>query len=138
MPKCNKCKIEKSESEFNFNKSKDRLEYHCKKCHSDYLKVHYQKNKEYYKAKSTKRVSEIREWFQTYKIDLKCETCGENHPACIEFHHTKNKELEVSDTIANGWGKERILSEIAKCKVLCSNCHRKYHWKTKTGPWKKN
>ena len=133
--RCNKCGEEKSESEFNFNKSKDRYEYHCKRCHSEYLKAHYQANKEYYKEKSRRRASELREWLLEYKSQLKCVDCGEDHPACLEFHHVGKKDLEIADTIQNGWTKERILAEIERCDVLCSNCHKKRHWNAKTGPW---
>jgi len=55
MVLCSKCKKDKSASEFNFNSSKNRLEYHCKECHSEYLKEHYKKNKDYYKSKASKR-----------------------------------------------------------------------------------
>ncbi len=30
---------------------------------------------------------------------------------------------------SSGWGKKRIMTEVAKCRVLCSNCHRKFHSK---------
>lgn len=134
---CSKCKQEKDSDEFNYNSSRKRFAHHCKKCHSDYLKSHYQRNKKYYKDKAKKRVDEIREWFVEYKSKLKCIECGESHPSCIEFHHKNKdeKELEISDAIGNGWTQKRILTEIKKCDVLCSNCHRKRHWNEKTGPW---
>jgi hypothetical protein len=34
----------------------------------------------------------------------------------------------ISQTIYDGWSKTRIEAEIAKCDVICSNCHRKHHW----------
>lgn len=30
--------------------------------------------------------------------------------------------------VHNGSSKEKILAEIGKCTVLCSNCHKKFHW----------
>jgi len=30
--------------------------------------------------------------------------------------------------IARNWSRKRILDEVAKCIVLCANCHRKMHW----------
>jgi hypothetical protein len=133
MPKCNKCKSDKLDVDFNFNKTKGRLEYHCKSCHSNYLKDHYRRNKVYYVEKATKRTNEIREWFQEYKTTLKCSKCGESHVACLDFHHVdpKSKDIEICLCIARGWTKERIMNEIAKCIVLCSNCHRKLHWELK-------
>jgi hypothetical protein len=49
----------------------------------------------------------------------------------LEFHHRepKLKEIVVSKALDWGWSIERILNEIAKCDVLCANCHRKQHWK---------
>ncbi len=80
--------------------------------------------------KVKKRKQELREWFSNYKQQLECELCGENHPATIHFHHTnpKEKEIEISKTINQGWSKERIMTEINKCQVLCANCHFKLHY----------
>ena len=130
MTKCSKCQCEKSENEFNFNKSKNRLEYHCKSCHSDYLKNHYTRKKQYYKDKAKKWKEELRQWLREIKLELKCENCPENHVACLDFHHSdpSAKDGTISCFLQQGKGKDRILEEIAKCKVLCSNCHRKLHW----------
>ena len=70
-----------------------------------------------------------RSWILEMKKELACP-CGENHPACLVFHHKdpSQKEESIARAIHNGWGKERILAEIAKCKVMCQNCHTKLHW----------
>jgi 5-methylcytosine-specific restriction endonuclease McrA len=57
-----------------------------------------------------------------------CVRCGETDTACLDFHHRNpaEKEAEIGN-VARRWGSERLLAEIAKCVVLCSNCHRKFH-----------
>lgn len=93
-------------------------------------KRHYDNNKEQVTEKIKKRQQEMRVWFQELKTKYSCSICGENHPACIDFHHlnAKDKEMDVSQAIKWGWSKQRIESEIAKCITLCSNCHRKLHY----------
>jgi len=104
--------------------------YKDKKLQSRYMREWYKNNK----ARQRKTVRERRhrnaEWFLEYKQDLKCEECQENHPACLDFHHLDfdEKEKNVGQMIWQGYKQEAILEEIAKCKVLCSNCHRKVHW----------
>ena len=63
-----------------------------------------------------------------YKNGLSCK-CGESHPSCLEFHHTGgDKEISVGDAAGRGWSVARLMSEIRKCEVVCSNCHRKLHY----------
>lgn len=89
----------------------------------------YENNKEQQKANVKRRRIEIREWFRELKSTLKCERCGENHPATLDFHHRDpaTKEIGLWELQRKSWGKDRILAEIAKCEVLCANCHRKHH-----------
>jgi len=65
----------------------------------------------------------------------KCQQCGESHRACLVFHHRdpKVKELEVSNCI--NYSIRKIKEEAAKCDILCANCHRKLHYKEKTGQY---
>lgn len=77
-----------------------------------------------------KRKKQLRKWFNGYKQTLVCSKCGENHPACLEFHHLneKTKSFRISEAIEQrGCSKDRIMSEISKCIVLCANCHKKLH-----------
>ena len=70
--------------------------------------------------------------FKAYKETLVCERCGEDHPATIDFHHTDPTKKDVGLNVAiqrKGWSLQRLMEEVDKCEVLCSNCHRKEHWK---------
>jgi hypothetical protein len=89
----------------------------------------YRKNKEYVKAQAKRRQNGLRRWLREYKSTAECDICRENHPACLEFHHRdpSRKEIDIVRCPGNGWSIERMLREIAKCRVLCSNCHRKLH-----------
>ncbi len=90
----------------------------------------YLKNTAYAKKKSKERREKMREWLLEKKKTLKCETCGMNHPACLQFHHIdpSKKDMEVTDAVERGFSIEKIEAEIAKCKVLCANCHFIFHW----------
>lgn len=134
MKKCTRCKEDKSLDSFSKNKSKsDGLCNVCKECNRAYNKQHYLNNKETYKENAAERKRSIKEWASLYKASLKCERCGEDHPATIDFHHvdSSDKEKEVAVLVQEAYCIERILEEISKCIVLCSNCHRKHHWAEK-------
>jgi len=79
------------------------------------------------RRKARKRA--IATWYSELKEQLACRRCGEDHPACIQFHHSDAaaKEWSVVDGVRRGWGRRRILEEIARCETLCANCHAKHH-----------
>ena len=58
-----------------------------------------------------------------------CRGCGRLGPnAVFEFHHrdARTKEFGIGqDGVPRSW--ERILAELAKCVMLCANCHREVH-----------
>jgi hypothetical protein len=68
-------------------------------------------------------------WYAELKSQLACQVCGEDHPACIQFHHPDPtaKEISVADAVRRGWSRARINRELQKCEVLCANCHAKHH-----------
>ena len=80
-----------------------------------------------------RRKAGIREWMRELKESLACMNCGlsgKDNAWALEFHHRnhESKDQLVSSMVASGLAKKRILAEIEKCDVVCSNCHRKSHY----------
>jgi hypothetical protein len=126
---CKKCESDKNEEDFSFkNKKLGTRASCCKECHKLYMKKHYKLNRNAYIDRGKKRNSLEKRNHRAFIISLKtkCIICGETHPACLEFHH--KDPLKKEFLISKLYNKKRILEEIKKCNVLCSNCHRKYHW----------
>ena len=80
------------------------------------------------RARVSERRRELRQekrlWLYEYLLDHPCVDCGEDDPVVLEFDHQHNKELDISRAV-NDWSQERIEREIAKCEVVCSNCHKR-------------
>ena len=128
---CNKCNKNKSIDNFPFkNKEKNIKHNSCVECWKQIRKESYEKNKSVTLKRNKKNVSKTREWYHAYKSTLKCSQCSESHPACLEFHHrdSKTKDKEVSMMLQSTISKEKLMKEIEKCDVLCSNCHKKHHY----------
>lgn len=83
-----------------------------------------QQNKAITRQKS--RRDKIQKFIQEYKQGRPCTDCGEYYPYWVmDFDHLGNKEFGISGR-KGGADKniEAIKAEIAKCEVVCSNCHR--------------
>jgi len=126
MKQCTKCKCEKELDEFYKNSNrKDGVSSYCKCCQKAHKKIHYANNKERYKECGLR----AKKWFMDYKRELQCNRCGFNHPAALDFHHKdpKTKTFSMSGVHMGKINKDKIMEEISKCEVLCSNCHRIEH-----------
>jgi predicted HNH restriction endonuclease len=56
----------------------------------------------------------------------KCRICGYNTcPAALDFHHIEDMEKEFNISSTMSWAK--IEPELAKCVLVCANCHREIH-----------
>jgi hypothetical protein len=55
-----------------------------------------------------------------------CADCGYNaHSAALDFHHQRDKLFQLTRDLCRAWVE--VEKEIAKCVVLCANCHRVRH-----------
>jgi len=76
----------------------------------------------------TKRRGEIREFINGLKKDKPCIKCDIIFdPICIDFHHPGDKEFSISYAQRMCLTNEAILEEVAKCDIMCANCHRLEH-----------
>ena len=82
------------------------------------------KNKKYYADYQKKNLAERRALIDALK-SKPCMDCGGSfQPVCMDFDHRQGtaKVDGVSKLIL--CSLERLQEEIAKCDLVCSNCHR--------------
>ena len=84
-------------------------------------------------SKSSERVKRWRKRTKERLVEAfggKCGCCGYEGPSCVmDFHHLdpNEKELGLGAVRGNLKSWEKIVNEIRKCVMLCSNCHREHH-----------
>lgn len=90
---------------------------------------HYGRNKAAYIKQAADNKKAIRAFVLDLKLARGCAACGYRKcGAALAFHHESGeKELSIARAVTQGWGKKRLLAEIDKCVVLCSNCHLERH-----------
>ena len=132
MKYCRYCNLDKLETEFSF-RVPGKLKNKCKQCVAAYTRLHYVANRTAYKLRATADRPQAAMRWKDFVSSLKvcCSECGEDHPATLDFHHTDPNTKEHHPADLRG-SKARFLAEIEKCVVLCSNCHRKLHWRERT------
>ena len=91
--------------------STGRIRPYCKSCEAAYAKERYEAR---------------RSFVNSYKTEIGCQHCGYNeHPVALEFDHIdpSTKKFSIgSQLMSMSW--KSIHEEIAKCQVLCANCHQ--------------
>lgn len=99
----------------------------CKACQREYSKQHYKAHKPVHNARRYENQKRYRQERQRLINELKsnpCADCGIPYPPYVmDFDHVSDDKLF---SIAGHSQKSRrqLLEEIAKCEVVCSNCHR--------------
>ena len=64
------------------------------------------------------------EFVVAYLREHPCVDCGEEDPVVLEFDHLRDKKFPISKGLTDrNW--QDVLDEIAKCEVVCANCHRR-------------
>jgi hypothetical protein len=95
------------------------------------VRAHYRRNPTPYKARARANNPRFRarnrENLRAYLALAKCDDCGIRDLAVLEFDHRQpqEKRYDVSDLVHRAGSWAAVLKEIAKCDVVCANCHRK-------------
>src|SRR5206468_1660930 len=89
---------------------------------------HYLANKAVYVANATRRRQTVGNQrlalIVGYLRQHPCVDCGEEDVEVLEFDHLADKEFSIARGFRDRtW--EAVLREIAKCQVVCANCHRR-------------
>ena len=77
------------------------------------------------KEKRLRRAKVVRDYVYAIK-DVPCTDCGIKYPPYVmQFDHVPGRGEKLFNIGAVGRGKSRKIldEEIAKCEVVCANCH---------------
>ena len=127
--RCSRCKTIKPSEDFAWRRrEKGQRDTYCRPCRSDYGKEHYAAHRQRYIDQATvikKRLSRERTAFLfDFFAAHPCTDCGERDPLVLEFDHIGEKSFGISHAL-RGHNWQRVLDEIARCEVVCANCHRR-------------
>jgi len=96
-------------------------------CERSVISYHLNRDTKVNVSKKMRRehASEL-EAIQAYKERMGCIDCGSDYPHFIlEFDHLPEfKKFGVVGHILKKYGPDKAWEEIAKCDVVCSNCHK--------------
>jgi len=69
------------------------------------------------------------------KQEAGCADCGfTGHPAALHFDHLPEFEKRRNlSKMTRGYSRANVLAEIAKCEVVCANCHAIRTWTRRYG-----
>ena len=121
--RCTRCDETKSLVEF--HRWRDGFQSWCKRCKAKVAAEHYQSNKRRRYAHNKQRQKEFRAWYSSLKQGRPCADCGQIfHPAAMHWDHLPDfvKAGPLGELVRHG-SRELVLSEIAKCELVCANCH---------------
>lgn len=96
------------------------------------------KQKDYYNNRGGNSNSSYRQIVKSLKRKLefielkggKCEICGyDKNISALEFHHLNpsEKKYKLDGRFLANASYEKILEELDKCILVCSNCHKEIH-----------
>lgn len=126
--RCSNCGKQKSIKEFHKNRRKaDGLQTHCKICHIATGKKNYPR----YYAENKDAFLLRRERFKNLRRELirkekakPCKDCGNDYPYYVmQFDHVRGKKVDDVSRMARSVTLAVLRKEIAKCEVVCANCH---------------
>jgi hypothetical protein len=129
LRRCGRCGELKPMSDFAWRR-KHRAQRHnyCRPCHAAYKREHYVRHKDRYVAQAVRRNKALAEQRADYLVEFfserSCVDCGEGDPLVLEFDHLGNKKFDIARGL-RGRTWQAVLDEIAKCDVVCANCHRR-------------
>jgi 5-methylcytosine-specific restriction endonuclease McrA len=101
----------------------DGVQVHCKPCMRLSINESIRRHPETALISQRNRRDNGKMRLRVYLLAHRCVVCGERDPDTLDFHHLKKKRYEVSRMKGHAW--KTVLKEIAKCEILCSNCHRR-------------
>lgn len=127
--RCRRCGKLKPIEEFVWRqKAAGKRSPYCRRCRATYAQAHYTANRQVYIDRARRRKEGVGRQRVAYLMEFlrtnPCVDCGESDPLVLEFDHVVDKAFTIGEGLRDrNW--KSVLDEIAKCDVVCANCHRR-------------
>lgn len=77
------------------------------------------------KLSIAKQKAYLAQYLRDLKTKTPCVDCGINYPYYVmDFDHVRGRKHANVMELVSTLSKKKIDEEIAKCEIVCSNCHR--------------
>lgn len=99
----------------------------CAVCAARASQAGYHRNGGREKAAVRRKALLSKRYAEVEKLkDVPCMDCGGRFPRiCMDFDHVHGEKIDsISRMLRKAFSWELILAEMAKCEIVCSNCHR--------------
>jgi len=150
---CSVCRAQKPIAEFNIDRMRsDGLSPLCRTCGQAKLQAWraanperekeierraYEKNKAAILKRSAHyRRRQVAKLVAQFKEGRPCTDCRQVFPPCVmDFDHRPGviKCFDLKGQNMSRYALARVMEEIAKCDLVCSNCHRLRTWRRRRG-----
>jgi hypothetical protein len=144
---CRGCQRMLPLGQFSFKSAeKGVLHSRCRACCRANSRRHYQANRAAYLSRNRRNNPAQRRRSAAFVLaflrEHPCSRCGEADPIVLEFNHLDAalKSANVADMVLRMCSPRRLEAEMAKCEVVCANCHqrltslaRSWHYKSRLG-----
>jgi hypothetical protein len=126
LRRCGRCGVSKPLEEFSPRK-KGGWQGYCRPCHKAYKHENYLRNRDRFIARALAHQQQLRATIRAAK-NRPCADCGQEYPPYVmDFDHREG-ETKVCNVSAlhaeRRVSMKKLLAEIAKCDLVCANCHR--------------
>lgn len=129
MRTCSRCRRALPLESFPLRRKDGTARYgHCRDCKAVYQREWYVRNAERHRARTAANRAVQRERNKKVVRRAKqraCADCGGDFPPHVmDFDHVRGVKLGNIAALKTFATTAMLLAEIAKCDVVCSNCHR--------------
>lgn len=132
--RCGRCERVQPVGEFSHHAGKRNS--WCKTCHRDYDRWYYRKNPGRYRHNLAKGRRIRVELIAERKHEKQCRRCRRRFPYfLLDYDHIRDKSFSICRGVGNRKPITTLRREIAKCQLVCVNCHRELsQWRIAPGP----
>ena len=123
VKRCGSCELTKPLSEF--HRRGPGHQTWCKACRRTYDRDYHRRTRPIRLAQKRLQHRRISEWYRELKSSTPCADCGRTfHHAAMSWDHLPG-HVKVDDvsSLVSRHNRSLILAEIAKCELVCANCH---------------